>query len=186
MSMMPTQYTQRPQRGTTLVEVLIAALIIGIGLLGIASLQVKALQASTNAEYRAAATDIASALADRIRANLPQLNSYVSAPLANCTSTIDKQCASSPDESTTAEQCTANKMAEYDLYTIRCAEDSGAKNKLPGGEVSVTCDGACDGTTTMHIKVSWVVRNDVFGETNSQGNSSDSITLSMIPGVDPE
>lgn len=173
------------QRGTTLVEVLIAALIIGIGLLGIASLQIKALQASTNAEHRAAATDIAAALADRIRANLTQINSYVSTPLASCSAPV-KECASSPDEATTAAQCTGAEMATYDLNTIRCADGSGAKNKLPGGEVTITCDAPCDGTTAMHIQVRWEVRNDVFGETNSQGSASDSITLSMIPGVDPE
>ena len=173
------------QRGTTLVEVLIAALIIGIGLLGIASLQIKALQASTNAGYRADATDIAAALADRIRANLSVAGSYVSNPVTTC-SVPAKQCSSSPDESTTAEQCNSAEMAAYDLDTIRCAEGSGAKNKLPGGEVTVTCEGACDGTTAMHIQVSWEVRNDVIGETNDQGNSSDSIILSLVPGVDPE
>lgn len=173
------------QHGTTLVEVLIAAVIIGIGLLGIASLQIKALQASTNAEHRAAAADIAAALADRIRANLTQINSYVDTPLASCTAP-GNECSSTPDELTTAEQCTAAQMAAYDLNTIRCAEGSGAKNKLPGGEVTITCVAPCDGTTAMRIQVSWEVRNDVLDTTNSLGNPSDSITLSMIPGVDPE
>ena len=178
-------YPLQKQRGTTLVEVLIAAVVIGIGLLGIASLQIKALQASTNAEHRAAAIDIAAALADRIRANLTEINAYVSTPVASC-SVPAKECASSPDEATTAEQCTAAEMAAYDLNTIRCAEGSGAKNKLPGGEITITCAAPCDGTTPMQIQVSWEIRNDVLGETNTQGNASDSVTLSMIPGVDPE
>ncbi|WP_419653319.1 type IV pilus modification protein PilV [Thiolapillus sp.] len=85
------------QRGTTLVEVLIAAVIVGIGLLGIASLQVKALQASTDAEYRAKATDIAWALADRMRANLASNtsngNHYIS------TTALASNYLSSPDRS---------------------------------------------------------------------------------------
>ncbi|MCW4245707.1 MAG: type IV pilus modification protein PilV, partial [Candidatus Thiodiazotropha taylori] len=54
----------------TLIEVLIAAVIIGVGLLGVASLQITALQGASNADYRSRATDLTAALADRMRANL--------------------------------------------------------------------------------------------------------------------
>ncbi|MCG8125908.1 MAG: prepilin-type N-terminal cleavage/methylation domain-containing protein, partial [Candidatus Thiodiazotropha endolucinida] len=41
----------------TLIEVLVAAVIIGVGLLGVASLQITALQGASNADYRSRATD---------------------------------------------------------------------------------------------------------------------------------
>ncbi|MCW4254661.1 MAG: prepilin-type N-terminal cleavage/methylation domain-containing protein, partial [Candidatus Thiodiazotropha taylori] len=44
-------------RGMTLIEVLVAAVIIGVGLLGVASLQITALQGASNADYRSRATD---------------------------------------------------------------------------------------------------------------------------------
>jgi len=75
------RHNRLQQRGTTLVEVLVAAIIIGIGLLGIASLQVKSMQASTNAELRARATDLAWALADRMRTNLQADNDYITGKL---------------------------------------------------------------------------------------------------------
>ena len=61
----------RYNKGTTLLEVLIAAVILGIGLLGIAALQMTSMQGSANAEYRGRASDLAWSLIDRMRANLP-------------------------------------------------------------------------------------------------------------------
>ncbi|WP_456379508.1 type IV pilus modification protein PilV [Thiolapillus sp.] len=194
-------HSNRTQRGTTLVEVLIAAVIIGIGLLGIASLQVKALQASTNAENRAKATDIAAALADRIRANLgtrsdANLVNYVTNPIESCTTLNANLCAmkAGASDTTGIAQCSPAYMAAYDLATIRCGDiclhddicdQAGIKNQLPGGELTISCD-PCDGTTDMSIQITWEVRNDIFGEGNNQGNAMDSITLTLIPGVDPE
>ena len=171
------------QHGTTLVEVLIAAIIIAIGLLGIATLQVKALQASTNAEHRANATDIAAALADRIRANLgtATFKDNHSNYIASLTSPDDcpdaNSCATSQDGSATT--CTPSAMASFDLKELYCGA-GGVRNRLPEGELAITCDGNCDGTTNMHIQIRWKVRNDVFGD------NKDSITLTFIPGNDPE
>ncbi len=195
--------SNRSQRGTTLVEVLIAAVIIGIGLLGIASLQVKALQASTNAEHRANATDLAAALADRIRANLGSrsdnnLANYQTTPIAACAGLNASNCAMAAGaaDTTGVAQCSPANMAAFDLATIRCGEaclqddicdEGGIKNMLPGGELTVSCGAVpCGGTSDMRIQVSWEVRNDTFGEGNNQGNAMDFITLTLIPGVDPE
>ncbi|WP_457668189.1 type IV pilus modification protein PilV [Thiolapillus sp.] len=187
--MMPTQYTQRPQRGTTLVEVLIAALIIGIGLLGIASLQVKALQASTNAESRAIATDIAASLADRIRANLINKADYVNetATENNCSMVPGSSAAVSSGSCNTNSDtpATTRKMAQDDLYAIQNSDYLGL-SKLPGGDLTITCDPtACDtDDAKMRITVSWQVRNDVLGNTDGSGNSIDFISVEFIPGAD--
>jgi type IV pilus assembly protein PilV len=56
-------------RGFTLVESLIALLVLSIGLLGVAALQLTSLQANSGAFQRSQATFLAQDLADRMRAN---------------------------------------------------------------------------------------------------------------------
>lgn len=56
-------------RGLTLVEILIALLILSIGLLGLAGLQTTSLKFNTSAYYRTQATQLAYDFADRMRAN---------------------------------------------------------------------------------------------------------------------
>lgn len=56
-------------RGLTLVEILIALLILSIGLLGLAGLQTLSLKFNTSAYYRTQATALAYDFADRMRAN---------------------------------------------------------------------------------------------------------------------
>lgn len=57
------------QRGATLIEVLIAIVVLSIGLLGLAGLQVTSVQSNHSAYYRSQATLLAYDLADRMRAN---------------------------------------------------------------------------------------------------------------------
>jgi type IV pilus assembly protein PilV len=184
---------QHTQRGTTLVEVLIAAVIIGVGLLGIASLQVKALQASTNAESRAKATDVAWALAARMRSNprprdFSGNNGYVSAAITGSCPSAPTRCAMTPDETDTAgvTQCTHAQMAAFDLFEARCATNTGVKTVLPSGNLAVTCTDRdttnadpCDPGSQMTITVAWSTRDTTTGFT------TDSISMTVNPGVDP-
>ena len=59
----------RNQKGITIIEVLIAMLILAVGLLGMASLQVRAVSDTSNASYRSIAIYYANDMADRMRAN---------------------------------------------------------------------------------------------------------------------
>jgi type IV pilus assembly protein PilV len=56
------------QRGMTLIEVLIALLVLGVGLLGVAALQAIGLKTGHSAYERSQATMLAYDLADRMRA----------------------------------------------------------------------------------------------------------------------
>lgn len=60
------------QRGATLIEVLVALLVLSIGLLGVAALQVQALRNSHGAHLRSQATVLATDILDRMRANRTQ------------------------------------------------------------------------------------------------------------------
>jgi type IV pilus assembly protein PilV len=59
----------KAQAGFTLVEVLIAILVLSIGLLGLAMLQLESLKHNTDAYYRTQATLLAYDIIDRMRAN---------------------------------------------------------------------------------------------------------------------
>ncbi len=56
-------------RGFTLVEALVALLVLSIGLLGVAAMQLSSLRANSGAFQRSQATFLAQDLADRMRAN---------------------------------------------------------------------------------------------------------------------
>lgn len=62
--------------GFTLVEVLIALIVLSIGLLGIAAMYVETLRANRSALVRTQAIALASDLADRIRANRVPADAY--------------------------------------------------------------------------------------------------------------
>lgn len=57
------------QTGFTMVEVLVALVVLAIGLLGIAALYLNSLQSGRTAIYRTQAVNLAADLADRIRMN---------------------------------------------------------------------------------------------------------------------
>ncbi|MNO89163.1 hypothetical protein D3C76_806390 [compost metagenome] len=62
-------WSKRAQEGMTLIEVLVALLILGVGLLGAAAIQLNALKYTDSARMTSQASFIAYDMMDRIRAN---------------------------------------------------------------------------------------------------------------------
>ena len=66
----------RNQQGVTLVEAMIALLVISIGLLGIASLQLTAMNQNASSLNHSQAVWYANNMSDRIRANITEFDNY--------------------------------------------------------------------------------------------------------------
>lgn len=66
----------RGQSGLSLLEVLISVLVLTLGLLGVAALQVQALRASSDAQYFQQATQLANDYLERVRANSVDISQY--------------------------------------------------------------------------------------------------------------
>jgi len=119
-------------RGFTLLEVLIAVLILAIGLLGLAKLQVLGLHANQSANLRTEATLLAYDIADRMRANRAAYRDasghYIDLPGG----TTSKQCAYNGS----VQDCTSTEMAQFDLAAWRAQVTSA----LPGGVATVCRD----------------------------------------------
>lgn len=69
MSVQQPRFLSRAAGGFSLLEVLIAVVILAIGLLGIASTQILSLQQTGNSQLRSQATMHAQNLADEVRSN---------------------------------------------------------------------------------------------------------------------
>ncbi|MDO6443952.1 MULTISPECIES: type IV pilus modification protein PilV [unclassified Marinobacter] len=59
----------KPQRGFTMIEVLISILVLAIGLLGVAGVQLVSMQQTVNSTLRSEATMYAQTVAERLRSN---------------------------------------------------------------------------------------------------------------------
>ena len=79
------------QRGVSLVESMIALLVISIGLLGIAALQITSMKQNNSALHHSQAVWIGYNIADRIRANFPQFDNYAG---INTSNSYSQDCAS--------------------------------------------------------------------------------------------
>jgi type IV pilus assembly protein PilV len=142
MSARRTPFAKPPAlRGFTIVEALVALVVLAVGMLGIASLYVTTLRASGSAASRMQAINLASDLGDRIRANRTAEAAYAGAAAASGTTCIG-----------TGVTCTAAQMAAHDLFVWQAAIQT-ALPSAPAGTVLVN---AGANPTTYQIVVSWV------------------------------
>jgi type IV pilus assembly protein PilV len=101
----------RRDRGVSLVEALVALLVLSIGMLGIAGLFVESVRSSRSALLRTQAVNLVGDMADRIRANATARAAYDTGAYGGAPGTHD--CAPSPDGP--GGRCTLAQLAEDDL-----------------------------------------------------------------------
>ncbi|HSN72360.1 MAG TPA: type IV pilus modification protein PilV [Steroidobacteraceae bacterium] len=100
--------SRRGQRGFTLVEALVALIVLAVGLLGIAALYVESLSASRSALLRTHAVNLAADMADRIRANRTAGIAYDTAS-GNTGGAENTACE-------TTAGCAAADLAAHDVF----------------------------------------------------------------------
>ena len=133
-------------RGAGLVEVLVALVVIAVGMLGVASLYVTTLQAKTTSQSRMQAVNLATDIAERIRANRSAGSSYALASLTAAATDPNKGCIETA--SATANECSEEDMAATDLYEWSTL----VSNTLPGTVTGrITVSGASPATYTITL-----------------------------------
>lgn len=75
--------TNHHQQGVSLIESMVALLVISIGLLGLAALQINSLRQNTSAYHQSQAVIIANNMADRVRANPNAFDDYIGVDTQN-------------------------------------------------------------------------------------------------------
>ena len=127
------------ENGISMVEVLVAIVVLSFGLLGLAGLQADGLRGNNDAYMRSQATLMAYDMLDRMRANLHGVENGFYDDLFSTTPS-DPACISNG--------CTIQEMSEHDAFEW----SQKLSELLPGGQGTVTGSGS---GSIFSITVMW-------------------------------
>lgn len=123
----------RRQAGFSLLEVLIAVLVLSFGLLGFALMQTMNVRFVQSSNYRTQATNLAYDLIEQMRSNRFQSSWYSAASFTPGSKSVQSVCA--PGAGGVA---IAAKVALWQCQVVKAlGEDAGAQVTVNGGAVSV-------------------------------------------------
>jgi len=144
-----TQGKRQSSAGFSLLEVLIALVILSVGLLGIAALISTALKSNGSAYMRTQATALAYNIIDRMRANVPATN------LASYATTMPAAPSAATNSPATCSgtPCTSAALATYDIAQW----EYDLAQQLPQGRGSITNPpvSVTTGLVTVMVTVLW-------------------------------
>lgn len=173
--------TSNKQRGFSMIEVLISLAVIGVGLMGLSSLQIASVKTTSNAHSLNISTMLAMELSDRMRANPVGVSGGFYENNVNCTK-FENQCR-------TATFCSAEQIARLDIQELKCGvaksgkREGGVANLLVGARLVVDHNADCNAniinTDETTITISWSSINIDQDQATSDQNQS--MTICTIP-----
>ncbi len=145
--------------GFSLIEVLVALVVLSIGLLGVAALQASGLRTGRTAIHGMRAVVHASDIVDRIRANPAGAAAYTMASGAG-EPIADIECADTPAGPAGAD-CTADQMAAHDMRQWWRGLQPDAANGLPGADAVLDVD--MTNVPPRHtLTITWSANNETY------------------------
>ncbi len=163
------------QSGFSLIEIMIAALVLSIGILGVAGLQIIGMKGTQQSHMKQQAVAVLHSLTERMHSNKPGVTAGNYAADSN---TFD--CSALPN-CAVGNNCTPQQIATVDLHNIFCGYQAGSAPNtsgvrfqaagdvvsLSGGELDVSCVTDCsDGELRLEIK--W--QEQVFDQAELDAN----------------
>ncbi|WP_020674723.1 type IV pilus modification protein PilV [Geopsychrobacter electrodiphilus] len=150
---------EKNNQGFTLIEVLVALIILSIGLLGVAGMQISSMRGNHNAYLRSEALQYAYEVADMMRAN------RTAAISSN--GTINYTITATQDPATLLK--TGIALTDLQEWRRGLTGASNPASGLPGGQGAIAVVANADNTWTVTITVSW-----------AEGRLADDTTPSVV------
>ena len=160
------------QHGVGMMEVLVALLVMSIGVLGYAGLQLRALNSSEDAFVRSQAMAIAQDAVERIAANRSGVTTYATA--ANWPAQVQTEQPANWTECIDA-LCSSALMAQWDIAQLAWM----AGDLLPGGRIDAA---ACQASAALCVRVAW--NDDAPDDCETATgvvSSRDCVVLEVVP-----
>ena len=148
---------QKSQKGLGMIEVLVAVVILAVGLLGLAAMQVTASKTTTQAAQKTQAILLAEDMIERIRANRSAAGSYDGVSVGSADSCVTDYAPSPSDVAT-------NDISGWS-NSVRCLLADGS------GQVDVDTS-----ASTVSVTLNWEDRKD-SGDADAIAGE-DTVTLS--------
>lgn len=166
------------QQGFNIIEAMVAAVVLAVGLLGVAGLQLSGLRANQGSYFRSQASAVMLDMIERIHNNRlgADTGAYAQFTTANCAAPPTICAAESGGANPPATGCNAAQMATYDRYVVFCGvrgaggtridgiNPAGTTPALPQASIAVDClDNAgaavaaisCAPGSRYRVNVSW-------------------------------
>lgn len=163
-------------RGITLIEVLIAVVVLSLGLLGVAAMQGSAVRNTFVADQYAVASMHSQSLAERMRSNRTCLmEGHYALAADGDAPTASADCAK--------VDCNPQELAAWDLGRWKQAVTGGGADKLhngppplPASTVSVTCtESPCDALSPYSVSICW------DPERGGEANTDNCLSVAVAP-----
>lgn len=154
----------RQSSGFSLIEILVAVLILGVGLLATARMQIAGIQNTQGGYMRAQASNLAYDMVDRMRTNTPAVtDGDYDLAIDGATPTV-VACKGQ------AVSCSTTEMADFDQFWWRSTIDA----FLPSGAGSIETED--NGTfTTVTVTLTW------FDPTSAADGAEQNILTAELP-----
>ena len=163
------------QKGTTLIEILVAVVLFAVSLAGMAALALNALRSTADGQFVSQATILADELADTMRGNLAGYET--------------SQFITIPDEPgqvcEPGDECSPQEQTSYDTHKWLAH----VNNALPSGAAVLCMDSTpddgqpdqpeCDGNGLNTIKIFWL--DSTADEALEEGEVFHRHAVSMVP-----
>lgn len=120
------------QNGISLIELLIALVVLSVGMLGMASMEIQAKRLAFDAAQRSQAVALANDILERMRGNPTALSSYAVSNLGG------ESISTEPSPNCKTASCDSAQLAAHDLWEWEQALDGASETLTSGGTTSKT------------------------------------------------
>jgi len=187
---------RRPIAGFTMVEVLVAVLLLAVGLVGALAMQAHAMRTRQESALQTEALQAAATLADHIRANAAQSSAYLgfefNAVSADGAPDAATSCTVAPcDPAAIAQQ----ELDEFRRHLVAMLPHARAvicrdSNNAPGAQLQWPCSDAADAPVV--IKIGWRSRRPDGSNAGPTGAPEMALPIVLavvpppLPGAPPD